>query len=144
MVQDGESIASNNVQFQTALAGLDATGLARHCTLIRSSLTLGEVGTPELAANGVPVVQSGEARLGEWWAPRSDRAGRAQETDSGNGEQGSARRFITGSFSGGNGGLAEGSVVLLEYEDWILVSAVVPKRKIGMVWREYVEVWTTF
>ena len=28
--------------------------------------------------------------------------------------------------------IAEGSVVLLEYEDWTLVSAVVPKRKISM------------
>ena len=40
--------------------------------------------------------------------------------------------------------VAEGKVVLLEYEDWTLVSAVVPKRRIGMGWREYVEVWNTF
>ena len=40
--------------------------------------------------------------------------------------------------------VAEGKVVLLEYEDWTLVSAVVPKRRIGMGWREYVEVWNAF
>ena len=51
---------------------------------------------------------------------------------------------ISGANAHENNLIAEGSVVLLEYEDWTLVSAVVPKRKIGMGWREYVDVWSTF